>query len=349
MTRDPAALTPSTAGKSAYKPLTAKQLQEHAAWSTNEWDMPPTKSGFCPINKDGKRSGGSFRMWYEIHGSGPIRTVWIMGLGAFRTAWKRQTRYFGHEHGSKYSCLVWDNRGMGLSDKPTCRYSTSEMAKDLLDLLKFVGWMEEPAKRDLNVLGVSMGGMIAQEVGLLIPERIQSLFLISTAARLVRTVPFVDNLRQRINMFVSKDVDVQLDEISHRLFSDEFLALKDTDNPQTNYPTNQDRFASTELAKRQDKTGFTRKGFILQAIAAGWHNVSKQRLKELGDAVGRNRICVMHGTGDMMITFPHFEMLKAELGDGPEYRVWDGVGHVLMWEKQDEFNKAIEGVIERTA
>jgi pimeloyl-ACP methyl ester carboxylesterase len=53
---------------------------------------------------------------------------------------------------------------MGESDKPIMRYSTSEMAKDLIELLDHLGWMSE---RQLHVTGVSMGGMIAQELVLL--------------------------------------------------------------------------------------------------------------------------------------------------------------------------------------
>ena len=50
---------------------------------------------------------------------------------------------------------------MGQSDKPLVRYSTSEMAKDTIDLIDHVGWMSE---RQLHVVGSSMGGMIAQEL-----------------------------------------------------------------------------------------------------------------------------------------------------------------------------------------
>lgn len=45
--------------------------------------------------------------------------------------------------------------GVGTSDKPLARYSTSEMARDILDLLDHVNWTE---KRQLHVIGVSMGG-----------------------------------------------------------------------------------------------------------------------------------------------------------------------------------------------
>ena len=84
-----------------------------------------------------------------------------MGLAAYKTAWQRQTKDFGHDQSSKYSCLIFDNRGIADSDKPLMRYSTSEMAKDTLEILDHVGWT---GKRVLHVVGVSMGGMIAQEL-----------------------------------------------------------------------------------------------------------------------------------------------------------------------------------------
>lgn len=50
---------------------------------------------------------------------------------------------------------------MGESDKPLTRYSTSDMAKDTLDVVNYLGWT---SRRELHVIGVSMGGMIAQEL-----------------------------------------------------------------------------------------------------------------------------------------------------------------------------------------
>lgn len=84
-----------------------------------------------------------------------------MGLAALKTYWQRQTRDLGHRQADRYASLIFDNRGIGESDKPFGRYSTSQMAQDLLEVLDHIGWT---AERQLHVVGISMGGMIAQEL-----------------------------------------------------------------------------------------------------------------------------------------------------------------------------------------
>jgi len=102
------------------------------------------------------------------------------------------------------------------------------------------------------------------------------------------------------------------------VFSDKWLALPDdTQVPQPGTPgvifpasgtyphfkTNFTRWAAVELTKRLDPEKFGRKGFMLQAIAAGWHYMSPERLKELGDKVGRERIMVLHGEWNSLLTY----------------------------------------------
>lgn len=84
-----------------------------------------------------------------------------MGLGGMKYAWQRQTKDFAHTEGDTYSVLTLDNRGIGESDKPFFRYSTSEMARDVVEVLDHIGWT---GKRECHVVGISMGGMIAQEL-----------------------------------------------------------------------------------------------------------------------------------------------------------------------------------------
>lgn len=131
-----------------------------------------------------------------------------------------------------------------------------------------------------------------------------------------------------------------------RMFSRAWLEAPDDFGE---FPTNGDRFAAMELKKRQDVEGFTRKGFICQAIAAGWHHKSPQQLKELADKVGRERIQILHGTLDKMITFPHAETLAKELGKkGVTKIIFDGRGHALHIEEREVYIKALESIVDKT-
>ena len=140
------------------RPMTVAEVQEHPEYPHVQWDLKPDSKG--KINVAAGR-GGPFKLAYEIHGHGLKSILWIVGLGGFLRTWQRQTMDFGHTESDKYTCLVFDNRGMGESDKPLLRYTTSEMAKDTIELLDHVGWTDE---RSIHVVGISMGGMIAQEL-----------------------------------------------------------------------------------------------------------------------------------------------------------------------------------------
>ncbi|KAH7153515.1 glycylpeptide N-tetradecanoyltransferase [Dactylonectria macrodidyma] len=331
------------------KPLSAKELLEHPAFASNDWNLQPTKSGHATVAIS--RRGGPFPLWYEIHGSGPAKIVWIMGLGSPAEHWKRQTRYFGHDNKDRYSSLVFDNRGIGKTASPTCLYKTTEMAQDVVDLLEILKWIDptEPIK-DLHVVGISLGGMIAQELALLIPGHISSLSIVSSSPRLARTAPSLDSWWKHLTMLVPVGIDGELQRLSERLFSMEWLKKRDTENtdPAQNFPLNQDRFAADELFSRQN-TQVSFKGFMLQAIGAAMHFKSESQLDEIVTSVGRGRIMVIHGEVDQFIPFHHFNFLKAGFGsEGIEYHMFPGCGHLPLWEREGEFNSAVERLIQTT-
>ncbi|KAL6720072.1 hypothetical protein ACLMJK_001993 [Lecanora helva] len=338
-------------------PLTAAEILGHPAYPNVIWDLKPTAKGKCKVAAN---RGGPLDIAYEIHGRGLIKIIksplvnkkenllttaekWIAGHGALKWYFQRQTQDFGHEMGDKYSCLIFDNRGIGESDKPLMRYSTSEMARDTLELLDHVGWK---GRREVHVVGVSMGGMIAQEIACIEPERIASLSLVSTAAQLKNSIGYFENLRNRINIFLPKSPDTQITELKTRASASWVTAPDEIDGA---FPTNGDRFAAQELAKRADTNGFTRKGFICQAIAIGWHLKTPAQLQEMAEKVGRERIQVVHGTEDPLLTFrPHAEELVEGLGEGVERVVFEGRGHYLPFEVRQEFRRLVEGIVERT-
>lgn len=86
-------------------------------------------------------------------------------------------------------------------------------------------------------------------------------------------------------------------------------------------------------------------------MAAGWHKKSPEQLREIADKVGRERILVVHGTTDNLITVPHGEVLARGLGGeemGVTMRMFEGRGHYVPIEERAEFRKLIEGIVEKT-
>lgn len=136
------------------------------------------------------------------------------------------------------------------------------------------------------------------------------------------------------------------------MFSPSWLAKPDeSEYTKQPFPTNGDRIAAAEVAKRQNTQAFTRTGFTAQAIAAGWHHKSPAQLRELGDKVGRERIMVLHGVIDRMITFPHAEILLEGLGgkeSGVTVHFEPGQGHVFMIEMRDQVREWLEELVEKT-
>lgn len=111
-----------------------------------------------------------FRMEYETHGAGTPLLL-INGLGSDRSEWLFQLPEFS----KRFRVITFDNRGVGESDAPPGPYSTAQMADDAAALLAHLGVDRA------HVLGVSLGGMIAQEVALRHPARVERLVLACTA------------------------------------------------------------------------------------------------------------------------------------------------------------------------
>jgi 3-oxoadipate enol-lactonase len=122
---------------------------------------------------------GDVKLYYEVHG-GSEPLLMIMGLGSSSATW---SPVLVTELSRRFQTIVYDNRGTGQSDKPAIPYSLEMFAGDAIALLDAL-----QIERS-HVFGVSMGGMIAQELALGHPSRLQTLTLGCTTCGGKHAVP----------------------------------------------------------------------------------------------------------------------------------------------------------------
>ena len=108
-------------------------------------------------------------LYYEVHGEGePL--LCIMGLAADTVAWMLQVPAFSAGHRT----VIFDNRDVGRSSMADGPYEIADMARDALALADAL------ELDSFHVVGLSMGGAIAQELALAAPERVRTLTLAVT-------------------------------------------------------------------------------------------------------------------------------------------------------------------------
>eukprot|EP00762_Andalucia_godoyi_P000509 ANDGO_05329.mRNA.1 hydrolase len=144
------------------------------------------------------------------------RILFIQGLGTPGSAWQFQVDLLLRT--SSCEILVFDNRGCGFSSYPKKGYKTSEMARDTLQLLTHVGWLPQ----EVHIVGFSLGGMIAQELALLLGNA-ASLSLLATHCGGVRA--FFPPLKGVVNLFLNslvfKKPEQRLERMLHTIYQRE--------------------------------------------------------------------------------------------------------------------------------
>ncbi|MFO0551346.1 MAG: alpha/beta fold hydrolase [Polyangiaceae bacterium] len=131
--------------------------------------MTAAASSPIAFDQQGFTHGAPAVSYYLAGASGP-RVLLIMGLGMRGEIWRPQIERLRATHQ-----VAWfDHAGVGDSERRAFPFRIRDMAGDAVTVLDALGW------RTAHVVGVSMGGMVAQELVLTAPHRAESLTLLAT-------------------------------------------------------------------------------------------------------------------------------------------------------------------------
>lgn len=305
-----------------------------------------------------KHRGEPVSLYYEIHGNGSERILFIMGLATTSGSWENQVEQFGRRLGDEFTALIFDNRGVGLSSAPSGPYRTSEMARDTLELLEYVGWTSDVGK--IHLVGISMGGMISQEVFLLAPHLFCSIALISTHAG--GTIPPTNAFTMMPSTLMKRTPDERVQGTLEMLYPPEWLAkpwekpmvVSELDGPADFkvrcsfvclsdclliylffFQTNREWMTHRYLARARKVRPQPMAGMLGQLAAVGTHYVSESRLKKITAAPIPKLI--LTGTIDNLVR-PTNSTYLAKVLEG-NLVVIPGGGHALIGQCYEEVNE----------
>ncbi len=243
--------------------------------------------------------------------------VCIMGLGAASNWWFRQVEGLC----DRYRIVTFDNRGVGESDRPQGPYTMAQMVDDTLAV------MDATETPRAHVMGISMGGMIAQNLVLTRPERVARLVLACTHAGGPNIEPpdakVVNALTGRVgNLGVA--VEEMLDQVGWTLFPEDFLRANGRELAA----------AMSAHAPRPPEPH----GFIGQVMAIMGHN-TRERLHEI-----EHETLVITGDVDVLVP-PGNSKVLAEGLPKARLEVMEGCGHGLNMQSPADFNRRVDAFL----
>jgi 3-oxoadipate enol-lactonase len=245
------------------------------------------------------------RLWVDRREGGePL--LCVQGMSGTHVSWGEP--FLGALAERGMAPIAYDHRGVGRSDRVDEPFALTDLADDAAALLDALG-LER-----VHVLGISMGGMVAQELALRHPARVRSLVLGCTyaggpgssltspavAQRLFEGMSSGDHERAlRVGYEVNLSEAFRADEARWAAFREMALTLP------VPVPV-----------------------IMLQAQAIAAHDTSA-RLGEIGVPV-----LVVHGDEDLMLDVANGRRI-AEAVPGARLEVLEGVGHMFWWEEPE--------------
>lgn len=240
--------------------------------------------------------------------------VFINGLGGVQAAFQLQVRAFRESR----RVLVYDHRGAGGSQTVDTPVTMADYAADLVRLL------DELALDCCDVVGLSFGGRVAQELALGWPERVRRLVLSGTSAGGRLHAPGDAHAHELLRAVATADADAWAQTVAPVLFGRAY---------RERHPERIAALARWRARHRPDPVGIARQW-------GAWDGF------DLADEIAEiaQPTLIIHGTEDGLSPVVNAEQLAAYIPDA-RLELLDGVGHSPNVESPQAFNQLIEDFV----
>jgi 3-oxoadipate enol-lactonase len=253
---------------------------------------------------------------YVRRGSGEPMLL-IQGMSGNHLSWGEP---FLTELERDFDLVAYDHRGVGKSSRVTDPFTIGDLADDAAAVLDALGW------DSAHVVGISMGGMVAQELALRHPQRVRTLTLGCTYCG------------GEGSALTSNEVFAKLAEAMMSGDRDRAIATSYEVNISPGYGADQSAYGTFyEMATALPTPVPV---IMLQAQAVQSHDT----LSRLGEI--RAPTLVIHGTLDEMLPYSNAVLIAARI-PGAQLVTLEDVGHMFWWEQPERSAQAIRELVER--
>lgn len=268
-------------------------------------------------------SNDGTRIHYEVRGEDGPWVVLINGLGVAGAHWGEVPGRLQAD-GPRRLLLV-DNRGTGQSEIPTRPFKMRQMADDVASA------MDDAGADEAVVVGISMGGMIAQELVLRHPARVRALLLLATTPGLPHALPPSPHTLRGLSRMPFALRDGKGRELLHDLF----FRTRTLDEAAPYLDRLLEQYVPKEISRAAARA------FFLQLGAVATHSTGFRL--HLIDCPTH----VVSGTDDAVIP-PLNSYSLARRIPGATLEMLGGVGHALQEEHPELVAASVRRLLERT-
>jgi 3-oxoadipate enol-lactonase len=256
---------------------------------------------------------GELRIAYELRGTMHRRRPWlvlIQGMGFDRSGWEPVRRKLQRH----FRLVLVDNRASGLSDRSAGSFGVSDMAGDIVAVL------DDAGIRKAHVMGASLGGMVAQELAVDHPERVDGLVLACTTPGW----PFACPMPKASVRLIAATAGMTA-EAALRRHAENALSARTVQHR----PELVDRLVELHGSRPADP------GALSAQATAGALYAGRRRQTRI-----RARTLVLQGAADNVVD-PRNGKLLADRIPGARLVTFPELGHLLFWEDPDGFVDAV--------